>query len=113
MLKIIFFCHGFDLADQGLAANKSVHIMTVHNLIFDQSSIYSELQQRNFLIVLCFLVVLTASMTWVGLNDDATEEELVLDDSKKNEIWVSARDRGYVIVIPWVVHMYVEIIHEL
>ena len=52
-------------------------------------------------------------MTWAGLYDDATEEEQVFDDSKKNEIWVSARDRGYVIVIPWVVHMYVEIIHEL
>ena len=97
MLKIIFFCHGFDLADQGLAANKSVHIMTVHNLIFDQSIIYSELQQRNFLIFLCFLVVLTASMTWVGLYDDATEEELVFDESKKNEVRVSARDREYLL----------------
>ena len=71
--------------------------MAVHNIIFDQSIIYSELQQRNFLIFLCFLVVLTASMTWVGLYDDATEEELVFDESKKNEVRVSARDREYLL----------------
>ena len=38
-------------------------------------------------------------MTWVGLNDDATDEEEVFDGSKKNAIWVSARDRGYLLFL--------------